>query len=157
MSSTRKMPVCLRLPKEWHSAAVAAADVAAVAVVFVAVEVEVVGVVVCVSPASAGEVHAAPAPAGAVRAAPADAEASSLEAASAALPAEVAVVVPHPAGYGRQLGVGSIAVGVALHLRLSHLASHRSKSRRPGRPRSRRTEIQSPHVRNSISAGLSVN
>ena len=63
------MPVCLRLPKEWHSAAVAAADVAAVAVVFVAVEVEVVGVVVCVSPASAGEVHAAPAPVGAVHAA----------------------------------------------------------------------------------------
>jgi hypothetical protein len=153
MSSTRKMPVCLRLPKEWHSAAVAAADVAAVAVVVVAVEVEVV----CVSPASAGEVHAAPAPAGAVRAAPADAVASSLEAASAALPAEVAVVVPHPAGYGRQLGVGSTAAGVALRLRLSHLASHRSKSRRPRRPRSRRTEIQSPHVRNSISAGLSVN
>lgn len=135
----------------------AAADVAAVAVVFVAVEVEVVGVVVCVPPASAGEVRAAPAPAGAVHAAPADAEASSLEAVLAALPVAAAEVVLQLAGYGRQLGAGSTAAGVALHRRINHRASHRSKSRRRWRPRKQLTEIPAAHVRNSLSAGLSVN
>jgi hypothetical protein len=111
-------------------AAVAATDVAAVGVVVVPVEVEAVGVVVCVSQAPAGEVHAAPAPVGAVHAAPADAEASSLEAVSAAWPVAAAEVVLHLAGYGRQLGAGSTAAGVALHRRINHRASHRSKSRR---------------------------
>jgi hypothetical protein len=101
-------------------AAVAATDVAAVGVVVVPVEVEAVGVVVCVSQAPAGEVHAAPA----------DAEASSLEAVSAAWPVAAAEVVLHLAGYGRQLGAGSTAAGVALHRRINHRTSHRSKSHR---------------------------
>jgi hypothetical protein len=141
-------------------AAAAATDVAAVVVVAVEVEVEVevVGAVVCVSsPASVGEVHAAPARAGAVHAAPADAEASSLEAVSAALPVAAAEAVPHLAGYGRQLGAGSTAVGVALHQQVNHLASHRSKSRRRWRPRKQLTEKPPAHVRNSGSAAPSVN
>jgi hypothetical protein len=150
------MPLCPRLPKEWHSAA-AATDVAAVAAVVVAVEVEVVGVVVCVSRASAGEAHAAPAPVGAVHAAPADAEASFLEAVSAALPVAAAEAVLQLAGYGRQLGAGSTAVGVALHRRINHHASHRSKSRSRWRPRKQLTERPAAHVRNSGWAPPSVN
>jgi hypothetical protein len=112
------------LAKNWPLAAVAAMGVAAAeagaGAAEVAVEVEVLGAVVSILPAPAGEVHAAPA----------DAAASSLEVVSAALPAEAAEVVLHPAGYGRQLGAGFTAAGVALHHRRSHLVSHRSKSRR---------------------------
>jgi hypothetical protein len=110
------------LVKNWPLAAVAAMGVAAAEAGAGAaeVEVEVLGAVVSILPAPAGEVHAAPA----------DAAASSLEVVSAALPAEAAEVVLHLAGYGRQLGAGSTAAGVALHHRRSHLASHRSKSRR---------------------------
>jgi hypothetical protein len=62
-------------------------------------------------------------------AAPADAEASSLGPVLAALPVEAAEVAPDPAGYGRQLGGGSTAVGLALSQRVRHLLSRRSKSR----------------------------
>jgi hypothetical protein len=140
-----------RSAKEWPLvAAVAAMDVAAVVVEAVAgvAEVEVLGAAVSMSPVP---------PAGEVDAALADAAASSLEAVSAALPAGAAEAVPHPAGYGRQLGAGSIAVWVALRLRLSHLASRRNKWRRLRTPRRQLTEMQLARVQNSVSTGLSVN
>jgi hypothetical protein len=153
------MPVCPRLAKEWHL--VVAEAVAAVAAEVVAVAAEAaVGAVVYVSPGLAGEVRAVPAPAGAVLAALAGAEASSLEALSDALPVEAAEAVEaalHPAGFGRQLGAGSTAAGVALHRRVSHRASRRSKSRRRWRPRKRLTEIRTARERNSGSAARSVN
>jgi hypothetical protein len=75
----------------------------------------------------------------------ADAEASSLGPVSAALLVGVAEVALDPAGYGRQLGAGSTAVGLALRQRVRHLLSRRSKSRRERRLRRQLMQV-SPHV-----------
>jgi hypothetical protein len=80
-------------------------------------------VAMLVSVAAEAEAGAAAVAAAAVWAA--DAEASSLEAVSAALPAEGAAI--HPAGYGHQLGAGSTSAGVSPRLRQRYLMSRRGK------------------------------
>jgi hypothetical protein len=85
----------------------------------------------------------------------ADAEAS-LEAVLAALPAEAVEAAAVPAGFGPQLGAGSIVAGVALHLRVRHLLSRRSNPHRQQRLQEKVTGTSSPHEPNSVRRCTSV-